>query len=130
MKTPTGIRLVVAVAALAMAAGGCSRSAQSYLERGDAQLAKGNVDAAVLEYRNAVAKDAMFAPARVKLAEAYLKQGNTAGAIAEAVRAADLLPKDVGAQLKAGALLLAARQPGDAKDRADKALYASKEHRS
>jgi len=44
---------------------GCSRSAQSYLERGNAHLEKGNVDAAVLEYRNAVAKDPMFAPARL-----------------------------------------------------------------
>lgn len=122
MKTLRGIRLVSVLAALAIVAGGCSRSAQSYVERGDDQLAKGNVDAAVLEYRNAVAKDAMFAPARVKLAEAYLKQGNVAGALGETVRAADLMPNDVDAQLKAGALLLAARHWGDAKDRADKAL--------
>jgi len=122
MKTRTGIRLVVAVAALAISAGGCSRSAQIYVERGDAQLEKGNVDAAVLEYRNAVAKDAMFAPARLKLAEAYLRQGNGAGALGEYVRAADLLPKDADAQVKAGELLLAAGRPQDALGRADKAL--------
>jgi len=34
----------------------------------------------------------MFAPARQKLAAAYLKQGNGAGALAEYARAADLLP--------------------------------------
>ncbi len=122
MRFPKWVRLAVGAAVVAAAVAGCSRSARSYLERGDARLKEGKIDAAVLEYRNAVAKDAMFAPARLKLAEAYLRQGNGAGALAESVRAADLLPKDIDAQLKAGALLLAARQAGDAKDRADKAL--------
>jgi len=45
-----------------------------------------------------VAKDAMFGPACLKLAEAYLQQGNGAGALAESVRAADLLPNDADAQ--------------------------------
>ncbi|MCU0691777.1 MAG: tetratricopeptide repeat protein, partial [Polyangiaceae bacterium] len=79
-------------------------------------------DAAVLEYRNAVDKDAMFAPARQKLAEAYLKQGNGSAALRELVRAADLLPKDAEAQVKAGSLLLMAGRAEDAKARADKAL--------
>ena len=107
MHSSRWIRLLACSAILATAAG-CSKSAQNYLDRGNAQLEKGNVDAAVLEYRNAVAKDAMFAPARLKLAEAYLRQGNGAGALAESVRAADLLPKDADAQLKAGSLLLLA----------------------
>jgi len=113
---------LLACSAILATAAGCSKSAQNYLDRGNAQLEKGNVDAAVLEYRNAVAKDAMFAPARLKLAEAYLRQGNGAGALAESVRAADLLPNDADAQLKAGSLLLMARRPEDAKARADKAL--------
>ena len=122
MRVPHWFRLVAAMTCLAAAASGCSRSAQSYLERGNAQLDKGNVDAAVIEYRNAVSKEPMFAPARLKLAEAYLRQGNGAGALAESVRAADLLPDDVEAQLKAGSLLLLARRAEDAKARADKAL--------
>jgi tetratricopeptide (TPR) repeat protein len=122
MRFPRWTCLAFGVLLVAAAAAGCSRSAQSYLDRGNAQMAKGNIDAAVLEYRNAVAKDAMFAPARVKLAEVYLLQGNFGGALAESVRAADLLPGDVDAQLKAGALLLTARKPQDAKARADKAL--------
>jgi len=116
------IRFVPAVALMALTLVACSKSAQTYLERGNAQLEKGNVDAAVLEYRNAVGKDAMFAPARLKLAEAYLRQGNGAGALAESVRAADLLPKDADAQLKVGSLLLMAGRAEDAKSRADKAL--------
>lgn len=122
MKCPRSIRLALTAVVLALTVAGCSRSAQSYLDRGNAQLAKGNVDAAVLEFRNAVQKDPMFAPARLKLAEAYLRQGNGAGALGESVRAADLLPADVDAQLKAGLLLLAADKFQDALARADKAL--------
>ena len=122
MKPQRWIPFVLVITALAAAAAGCSRSAQSYLERGNAQLEKGNVDAAVLEYRNAIQKDATFAPARVKLAEAYLRQRNFAGALGEAVRAADLLPKDVEAQIRAGSLLGVAGRGEEAKARAEKAL--------
>ena len=76
MHASRWIRLLACGAILATAVAGCSKSAQNYLDRGNAQMEKGNTDAAVLEYRNAVDKDAMFAPARQKLAEAYLKQGN------------------------------------------------------
>ena len=51
-----------------------------------------------------------------------MRQGNVAGALGEAVRAADLLPNEAEAQLKAGELLLLARRWQDAKARADKAL--------
>ena len=80
------------------------------------------MDAAALEYRNAVEKDPMLAAARLKLAEAYVRQGNGAGALAESVRAADLLPQDADAQVKAGSLLLFAGRVDDAKARADRAL--------
>jgi Tfp pilus assembly protein PilF len=122
MHVPHWIRLPVGAAVVALAVTGCSGSAQSRLERGNAYLDKGDVAAAVLEYRNAVEKDPMFAPARLKLAEAYLRQGNGAGALAESVRAADLLPKDADAQLKAGSLLFLAGRADDARGRADKAL--------
>ena len=66
MRFPRWILLAAGAAVVAATVAGCSKSAQTYLERGNAQLEKGNVDAAVLEYRNAVAKDAMFAPARLE----------------------------------------------------------------
>ena len=122
MKPQKWILSALIILALVQATAGCSRSARSYVERGDAQLEQGNVDAAVLEYRNAVQKDPMFAPARLKLAEAYLRQGNGAGALDESVRAADLLPGDASAQLKAGSLLFAAGRAEDAKARAEKAI--------
>jgi Flp pilus assembly protein TadD len=71
---------------------------------------------------------AVVAPARLKLAETCLRQGNGAGALAEAVRAADLLPKDADAQLKAGALRLAAGRAQNALARADKALAINPRH--
>ncbi len=122
MPVHRGIRLAFCAAVIAATAAGCAPSAQSSLERGNALFEKGNIDAAVLEYRNAVAKDPLMAQARVKLSEAYLRKGDVAGAIGEAVRAADLLPKDVEAQLKAGSLLLRAGRLQDARARADKAL--------
>ncbi len=122
MHAPRWIQLTLGAAVIAASVGGCSKSAQDYVTRGDAQLQKGNVNAAVLEYRNAVQKDGMFAPARLKLADAYVRQGNGSGALAESVRAADLLPNDADAQLKAGALLLVAGRAQDALGRADKAL--------
>jgi len=110
------------VAVLSLGIAGCSRSAQSYFERGNARLEEGKIDAAVLEYRNAVQKDPKFAAARQKLADVYMRQGNAAGALGEYVRAADLLPNDAAAQVQAGSLLLLARRAEDAKARADKAL--------
>ncbi len=94
MKIPRSIWLALgaAVVVVAVAAAGCSRSAQSHLDRGSAYLKEGKVDAAVLEFRSAVQKEPMSAPARQKLADAYLRQGNGAGAIGESVRAAVLLP--------------------------------------
>ena len=116
------IRMILGAVLVALTVAGCSRSAQSHFERGNAYLEKGDETAAVLEFRNAVQKDPMFAPARLKLGELYLKRGNGGGALAEYVRAADLLPADVEAQLKAGSLLVAAGRAQDGLARADKVL--------
>lgn len=113
---------IVSGLCLTLAMAGCSRSAQSHVERGDAALARGDESAAVLEYRNAVSKDPRLAGARLKLSDLYSRRGDGDAALAEAVRAADLLPNDGGAQVKAGALLLAAGKLDDALSRAENAL--------
>jgi len=115
-------QLALVAALVSMLSAGCSRSAQDYVARGDAQLKQGNEAAAVLEYRNAVQKDPRLAPARHKLAEIYLRQGNASAALAEYVRAADLLPNDANAQLRAGTLLGLARRFEEARARAEKVL--------
>jgi tetratricopeptide (TPR) repeat protein len=116
------IGVVGASCALSMSLVACSRSAQSYVDRGDAAFAKGDLAGAVLDYRNAVQKDPVLGSARLKLAEAYVQQGDGSAALAEFVRAADLLPKDISAQLKAATLLGLAGRFEDARARADKAL--------
>jgi tetratricopeptide (TPR) repeat protein len=121
-RFPDSFRLAVGSALIALVATGCSRSAQTYVDRGDYAIAKGDVAAAVLEYRNAVAKDPLLTVAHQKLAAAYFRQGNGAGAVAEYVRVADLLPNDEEAQIQAGSLLLLAGRFADARGRADKAL--------
>jgi tetratricopeptide (TPR) repeat protein len=93
-----------------------------FLESGDEYFNNGNYAAAVIQYRNAIEIDATWGEARKKLAEAYARTGDVLHSLDEYVRAADLLPNDVDAQLVAGAHLLAARKPQDARARADAAL--------
>ena len=77
---------------------------------------------AIIEYRNAIRIDPQRGDVRLKLADAHLENRNATGALREYVRAADLLPGDKTAQLKAGAILLMAGAFEDAKARAQKAL--------
>ncbi len=114
------------VVALTAAISACSKDPEvakrEYLQSGDAYVAQQKYREAVVEYRNAIQQDARFAEARTKLAETYLKLGEPANAYGEFVRAADLLPGDAAAQLRAGEMLLLARKFEDAKSRADQAI--------
>ncbi len=105
---------------------GCAEDPQvakrEYVRNGDSYVAQQKYREAVVEYRNAIQQDPRFAEARTKLAETYVKLGEPASAFGEYVRAADLLPDDVVAQVKAGQMLLRGRRFEDAKSRAEKAL--------
>lgn len=105
-----------------LAAAGCSRSASDYLKSGDEFAAAGKTREALIEYRNAVNKEATNGAARLKLAETHEKLGELPQAFREYIRAADLLPNDVAIQVKAGTLLLLAGRNEDAKVRAERAL--------
>jgi len=104
----------------------CSRDPEvlkrSYMAKGDRYAAQQKLKEAIVEYRNAVQQDAKFGEVRLKLANAYLKIGDAPDAYREFIRAADLLEGNAEAQISAGKMLLLARQFGDAKIRADKAL--------
>src|SRR5439155_20845341 len=93
-----------------------------YLAEGNRYLAEKKYSEAILEYRNALKHDPKFGEARLKLTDAYLDAGDARNALAESVRAADVLPDNVDAQVRAGSLLLLARQFPDAKARALAAL--------
>jgi tetratricopeptide (TPR) repeat protein len=106
---------------------GCSRDPHAamlkFAKSGDEYAAGGKRAEAIIEYRNALEKDPKAGDVRVKLAEAYLQQGEPGKAAQEYVRAADVLP-DPQVQLKAGNLLLLGGRFDDAKVRAQKVLAA------
>ena len=95
---------------------------REYLASGDQLISQKKTREAIVQYRNAIAQDPRFGEARYKLAEAYVQNGDARRAAREYVRAADLLPKDIQAQVKAGQFLLYSHQFEDAKTRAHHAL--------
>jgi tetratricopeptide (TPR) repeat protein len=120
-------RLVLsAVVLAAVGTASCSRdpeaAKQKFLVNGDRYLAEKKYPEAIVEYRNALKQDAKFGDARLKLTDAYLATGDVRNAVGESVRAADVLPESVEAQMRAGSLLLLARQYPEAKQRAVNAL--------
>lgn len=118
-------RVLLLFAALLTVA--CSKDPQvartEFLEKGNRFLAQGKSQEAIVEYRNALQQDPRYAEARIKLSQAYEQAGNQQEAFREAVRAADLLPDDVAAQVRAGQFLLLFGQFEDAKTRSEKALF-------
>ncbi|HKC57587.1 MAG TPA: tetratricopeptide repeat protein, partial [Vicinamibacterales bacterium] len=109
-----------------LAAAGCSHDSEAlkrqYLSSGDAYVAQHKYADAIIQYRNAVQEDDHFGEARFKLASAYIRFGDGTRALAESVRAADLMPEDIEAQLQAANLLLLSGRFADAQDRAKKVL--------
>ena len=99
-----------------------------YLAAGNEYAEQENYAEAIIAYRNAIQQDERFGEARLKLAEAYLRVNNPAAAYGEYIRAADLLPDDVDAQVQAGAILLAAGQIEDAASRARAAIRLDPEN--
>lgn len=95
---------------------------QRLVESGDRAMAQRKFADAIVDYRRAIAIDSRFGEARLKLAGAYLMERDLRNGLAESVRAADLLPENVPAQLQAGKLLLLAQQFPEAKARAVAAL--------
>jgi len=111
------------------ASGACAKdpdvAKRESVRRGDEYVAHGKYHEAIIEYRNALQSDPMFADAQLKLAQAYERLGDTGHALREFVRAGDLLPSNADVQLKAANYLLATRQFEDAKARAEKVLAAA-----
>jgi len=118
--------LVCLILCASVLATSCARNAEvakrAYLESGDGYFAEKKYNEAIVQYRNAVQQDPRFGEARYKLAEAYVRINDPAGAYREYIRAADLMPANVESQLKAGHMLLLGRQFEDAKARADRIL--------
>ena len=92
------------------------------MRKGDQYLYESRLAEATLEYRLAVEADPNRGDVRQKLGEAHLRARDASAALREYVRAADLLPADADAQVKAGSLLILAGLYEDAQERARKAL--------
>src|SRR5437016_1583729 len=127
MPKPSTVRrhslLVCFLAVLATTVANCNKvTKEQYVANGDSLAKEGKYPEAILEYRRALQLDNGFVPAHRQLAEAYLQTDNAQGAIRELVSTADLAPKDVAAQVKAGDMLLLLQRWEDAATRAEKAL--------
>src|SRR5687767_2420940 len=99
-----------------------------YVAAADQFVTQDKLPEAVVEYRNAIQQDERFGEARFKLSKAYEAIGDLPAALREAVRAADLMPDNVEAQVRAARLLLRGRQFDDARVRAVAALAKDPKH--
>jgi tetratricopeptide (TPR) repeat protein len=88
-----------------------------HVERGDEYAAEKRDEFAVVEYASAIKIDPKYGVARLRLAETYERLNNVRAAFPEYVRAADALPDDRKAQIKATEVLLLSRRFEDAKAR-------------
>ena len=125
MRVSRASRFVYLAILVTACAANPERVKREALESGNRYAASRQFPQAVIEYRRAVQADGRFGEARKQLAAAYLETGDFPKALGESVRAADLLPQDVDAQITAGNMLLAAGRYEDAKTRAEQVLAKS-----
>ena len=115
--TITRLLLAVASGVLLVACSDSEQTKREHFANANKFMEAGKPQEAIVEYRNALRADGKFGEARVKLSEAYQAVGNANQAFREAVRAADLLPQDNAAQLRAANFLILAGRFEDAKTR-------------
>ena len=95
------------VSAFLFLAAACSQeNADEHFRKGNDYLSQSLPKEAIVEFRTALQVDPGRGDVRLKLADTFMLVSDTAAALKEYVRAADQLPNDSSAQLKAGALLL------------------------
>jgi tetratricopeptide (TPR) repeat protein len=120
MKTHAFPAAGLLLAGVLLGCGGTDGSAA--LSRGDAFLKDGKTREAAIEYQIAVQADARNGDARLKLGLALRTLGEGQRSMEQLVRAADLLPENLEAQLEASRALLSEGQYEDARARADAVL--------
>jgi tetratricopeptide (TPR) repeat protein len=112
-----------AAAVIAVWLSACSGpSADEHFAKGNTYFDAGQVKEAIVEYKLALQVDPRRGDVLLKLGDADMKVGDLRAALGDYVRAADVLAGSAEAQVKAGGMLLLARQFEDAKARAEKAL--------
>ena len=116
------VRLLSGVLAACLFGVSCKASPADHVKRAEGYVAAKQYAEAIVEYRVALQQDAKFGEARLKLADLLAQQGDVQNAYREYLRAADTMPDNDEAQLKAGAMLLMANQFAEAKTRAENVL--------
>jgi tetratricopeptide (TPR) repeat protein len=116
------VNLTIACLTVAACGGDGGDRRDRHIASGDQYSERGNHEAAVIEYLNAVQRDGRSATARLRLAEGYARVGNIAGALQQYQEAAALLPDDEDLQNKMAALQLAAGDTDGARARAERVL--------
>lgn len=122
------IRLAFGVGVLTAALvplGGCRDSAavkQEAFNRGQEYLQRGAYKEAIIEFKKSLQKDGRYGEARFGLAQAYEGANEIGSAYREFATAAELLPDRRDVQLKAGGLLVLAREFDRARACADRVL--------
>ena len=115
--------LASALFASVLTAAACgSKDPTEHFRRGGDYVQQKKYQEAIVELRTAVQIAPNYGEARLKLAEAFEAVGDLPGALRESVRAADLLPDNMAAQVLAGRHLMFAQSFQDAGDRADRVL--------
>ena len=123
LKVLRGVSLCVGCVLMVAA---CSRkSAGDHAKRAEEYATKKDFANAIVEYRSALQQDPKLGMARLKLGDIYAQINDGQNAYREYVRAADTMPDNIDAQLKAGALLLLSNQYAEAKTRAEAVLRMS-----
>ncbi len=87
-------------------------------------------DAAILELRSAIQIDAKFGEARYQLGLLYLEEGDPKKAFGELVRAADLNPDNLDANLKVAQFYLLSNKKDESRKRTDHVLAKDPSHRA
>lgn len=119
MARPVRSLLVLCTLVLSVA---CRTSPAEHVKRAEKFNSQKQYKEAIVEYRSALGQNAQLGEARLKLADLYAQLEDTANAYREYIRAADTLPDNVDAQLKAGAMLLMGNRLAEAKTKAETVL--------
>ncbi len=105
---------------------GCSKDPEKakreYLDSGQQYMRDNKVAEAIVQFKNAVQQDPRFGEARLALAKALEQSGDIRGAYGEYVRASDLMPQNLEAQIGAGRMQLVAGRFEEAKTLAERSL--------
>jgi putative PEP-CTERM system TPR-repeat lipoprotein len=102
----------------------CGTTAEEHFANAENYISQGKPAEAAVEYRRALQEDEDFGAAQYGLAQAYEQIGDYANAARSYVRASELLPANVEAQIKGASMLLLLRRFDEARGHAEMALRA------